>query len=167
MKKTLLFSAILIYSIISAQQILKTNEGRYVILKNDKTWEYTEAPTAFTKSDVVYSERGISMFNKTIKLKNGKNELVDVELEVALVKDYAENLKFDKIESMIESTLLEAKYSLKNKSTFSPIKISFMISDEKGVALMLEYSGQNDYGAMKDATKLTFFTLDGVQTKTY
>jgi hypothetical protein len=49
MKKLQLILSIIFPSILFAQQIATTSDGKKVLLKNDKTWEYNETETIKTK----------------------------------------------------------------------------------------------------------------------
>jgi hypothetical protein len=71
-------------------------------------------------------------------------------------------LTIAKLNLLILQTNSKAKYSLKNTSTFNPIKISiFFSNDKKEWTSLIIYSGQNRYGATIDSKLYVFFNEKG------
>lgn len=164
MKKILILS-VLISGFTNAQEIIKTQAGKFVQLNSDNTWKYVDSPKTLTKEELKFNDRGLAYFTKNIELKNGKNQIVNVEFSVNILKEYINKINFDKIDSMIESTVSESKYSLKNTSTFIPISLKLNCLTDEGVVFWLDFSGQNNYGAEKDASKLVYFNENGSKIK--
>lgn len=161
--KVILLIPIITINFLFGQEIVSTNSGKYVKLNPNKTWEFVDKANILSKTDLNFNEKGYAHFSKIISLKNGKNEMVNVDLTVSILQKYVDLIDFSKIDNMIDSTLIESKYSLKNKATFNPISLKINYLNEKGLLCWLEFTGQNDYGAIKDASKLIFF--EGNDTK--
>lgn len=163
MKKTILF--LFFAGLLSAQETAVSASGKTVMLNNDKTWSTIEPPAIISPSEFTYNEKNASVVRKTINLKNGVNELVPVEFDAFVFKDFVNNIKFDKVEHMMEVARVAAKYSLKNKNTFRPISASLSATDASGVMISIKYLGENDYGAKKDAFSVTQFDTNGNEIK--
>lgn len=162
MKKSIILFAIAASAFVSAQEIVQTSNGKSVKLNADKTWEYIEVKTddVLTKQDFVFNEKGVAVVNRKIQMKDGKNNLVNVDIMALFKKEDIEIYNFSKFKQMIDRAGLEAQYSLKNKVTFLPLKINILRMDNQW-SYMIDYAGQNDYGATKDSSSIVFFDNDG------
>lgn len=163
--KAILLIPIISINFLFGQEIVSTSNGRHVKLNPNKTWEFIDKPIILDKSELKFNDKGFAQLTKTISLKNGKNENSNVELEVWVLEKYVDKIDFSKIENMTETTLLAGKYSLKNKYTFNPISLKITYIKDEGMLYWLEYTGQNDYGATKDSSKLVYFNGDGTKIK--
>lgn len=164
MKKiTLLF--VLVFSICNAQEVVKTQNGKYVKLNPNNTWEFVETPKILTKDELKFNEKDLAYFTKNIELKNGKNEKSNVELSVTILKKYLDKINFDKMDDMIDITCVEGKYALKNKATFNPISLKINYISDDGLVMWIDFTGENDYGATKDSSKLVYFDENGKMIK--
>lgn len=86
--------------------------------------------------------------DKIIKVLNGENESCNAKLFIGKDKTDKHDSKF--FNKMIDILLVEAKYTLKNKSSFKPIDISIYQDKDKWFT-RIGYSGTNGYGAKKDS----------------
>jgi hypothetical protein len=57
---------------------------------------------------------------------------------------------------IIQTANIKTKYRLKNKSTYSPLKI-FVAFINNEWTIKIDYTAQNDFGATKDGTTYTMF----------
>jgi hypothetical protein len=97
-----------------------------------------------------------------ISLKNGTGDYKDVEIFFSSSKTELETLTIENLNLLILQTNSKAKYSLKNTSTYNPIKISiFFSNDKKEWTSAINYSGQNGYGATIDSKLYVFFNEKG------
>lgn len=111
-------------------------------------------------------------FSDELLLKNRSSEVVDMSKTfVSIGNVTVENfdgskinvqydlfMDFSKYESIKDKTIFnkiakhainDASYRLKNKYTFKPRKINFFLQDNNTFRVGLEYTAENDYGAIK------------------
>ena len=155
MKKLLLLS-ILINGICFGQETIKTSNNKYVKLNSDKTWEYVDNPNSISKNDFKPEDDGYRLEKKFI-INSGKNIEVSTPISIKINKKYFDDINFELFPIMIEKTANEAKKTLKNQSTFFPIKLMAGYVDEDGLLFILDFTGQNDYGADKDSSTIVYF----------
>lgn len=93
--------------------------------------------------------------DKMIKAENGENEFVNTKLFIGKSLTNKKDSKY--FNKMIYLLMLNAKYTLKNPSTFKPIDITIFEEDNGHWLASINYNGMNNIGGKRDATfALTF-----------
>ncbi len=164
--KRLVFFAILLGTEVAAQEVVQTQNGKFVQLNMDKTWQYIDPPKIVSADELHYNEKGFAFVTKSIMLKNGQNKVVPVEFVLSVTRAELDKVNLDNLENMIDQTSVASKYSLKNTSTYSPLRLRMSVPEkEQSVIMWMEFTGQNDYGAIKDSSKILYFDYEGNLTK--
>jgi hypothetical protein len=118
--------------------------------------KFLENSNLAIKDTIVYSKV------EKISLKNGIGDYKDVGLFLSCNKKSIEKLTVEKLNMLILQTNSKAKYSLKNPSSYSPIKISIFYSNEtKEWSTIINYTGKNNFGATLDSKLYVSFDENG------
>lgn len=155
MKKTLLFSALTISTILFSQ----SQETKSEISVSKKKY-----PEYVLMTDVVKSEKGFYSIDKTVKMKNGKSQEVDVKFSVGFSDYEPTESDLGKININTEQTLWLAKFNLKNKFSFEPFETSVFKKGNSWV-IYLKYTAKNDLGIEKEGMKVYKYDLSGKEIK--
>ncbi len=118
-----------------------------------------------TQKDFVPNGNNLLKVDKMIKTTNGENETVNTKLFIGKEKSDKHDAKF--FNKMIDILLIEAKFTLKNKSSFKPIDISIYQDKNEKWFTRIGYSGTNSYGGKKDAEYSLIFDNDLKYEKRY
>ena len=115
-------------------------------------------------TDVTKSEKGFYSIDKSVKMKNGKNQEVDVKYSVGF-SDYQPNENdLAKMNINTDQILWLAKFNLKNKFSFEPFETSVYKKGETWV-MYLKYTAKNDLGVEKEGMKVYKYDLTGKEIK--
>lgn len=112
-------------------------------------------------SDVVKSDKGwYSIKDKTVKMKNGKKQDVDVNFSVGF-QDYEPTEKDINIINIdMETVLMMTRLKLKNQFSFEPYNVSVFRSNA-GFKIFIKYTAKNDLGIEKDGIDSFMFDVKG------
>ena len=194
MKKIFLVFGLLVINLCASQELVVNTKGDTIVLNSDKTWKFkteNNSDKIVTLDDFkeTYASDGktldlaknggvfIRNNNETMSLirkiigKNGADENVNIKFSITITESQLKELGVDKINQINNKALLDTKYTLKNKYTFTPREIRWTYSD-KGTfknkwLVSIKYSAQNDFGALKDGDNNLFFNIDGTEYKPY
>lgn len=115
-------------------------------------------------SDVTKSEKGFYSIDKTVKIKNGKSQEIDVKFSVGFFDYEPTNSDLAKININTDQTLWLAKFNLKNKFSFEPFEIN-VSKGKSSWTIYLKYTAKNDYGIEKEGLKVYKYDLTGKEIK--
>ena len=115
----------------------------------------------FSQNDITYLETIATFKPKTFLLKNGLDEFIEVKIGMSSTKESLNKLTIEKLNMIIQEASIKTKYSLKNKSTYRPLKVFVAYLDNEWT-ISINYTAQNDYGATKDGTSYIMFDDLGV-----
>lgn len=93
--------------------------------------------------------------DKILKWKNGYDKLVDVKFQ-----DYLDDsFSMDVIKDITMKVLVKAKFKLKNRLTFVPVKVLLLTQEDTGENnAIVEFLGKNAYGVEGKST--SYFKFD-------
>lgn len=114
--------------------------------------------------DIKKSEKGYYSIEKIVKMKNGKNQDVDVNFSVGFWEYEPTSDDLAKININTDQTLWLAKFSLKNQFSFEPFETS-IYRNKNSWTIYLKYTAKNDYGIEKEGLKVYKYDLTGKQIK--
>jgi hypothetical protein len=114
----------------------------------------------FSENDIMYIDSMATFKTKTFLLKNGLDEFKEVKISMNSTKESLKNITIQKLNMIIQTANSKTKYTLKSKSTYSPLKI-FVAFIENEWTVTIDYTAQNDYGATKDGKTITIFDDKG------
>ena len=103
--------------------------------------------------------------DKMITTYDGENKNVNTKLFIG--KDKSDKHDYIFFNKMIDILLIEAKYTLKSKSSFSAQDINIYQDQEGKWFTAITYSGSNSYGGRKDTHYSLIFDNDLKYTKRY
>lgn len=129
-------------------------------------FSYSQQNNYITNKDFIVNKSDMNQIivDKIIKCENGENEFVNTKLFIGKEKSSKSNADF--YNSVIYKTLLAAKFTLKNKSTFKPI--SLMIFEENSSwKVHINFSGMNNIGGKKDGSMGLLFDQNLEYRKTF
>ncbi|WP_312399926.1 DUF3157 family protein [Chryseobacterium sp.] len=165
MKKLVTILALLALCKISAQEVVKTLDGKSIKLNSDKTWEYVDSKIntqdeKLSKEDLKEVGEYISTNILDLPIKNfkdGEDKLtkVKVKFNAPLVKFNETNL--DNINSIYKMSIEWTKMKLKNPYSFSPKEIDLSYSEKYDIWwCTVKYVAKNSYGG--EVAGSSFFT---------
>mgnify|MGYP006995653101 CR=1 FL=1 len=140
---------------IFAQTIATTKDGKEVLLNDNGSWVYST--TSSQKNE------GISVPLKTdtsFNWKDGYGKIVKVQFENYLKGDI-DNEVFKKL---IMELMVKSEYSLKNKLSFVPIRLTLMGKNNDFSAISV-IRGVNSYGAESELKIYYKFDKEGTIKK--
>lgn len=96
--------------------------------------------------------------DKVLKWKNGYDKFVDVEFKDFLDKSFS----MDTIKDVTMKVLVKAKFKLKNRLTFVPVKVILLTQEETGEHnAIVDFLGKNAYGVEGKSTSYFKFNKKG------
>jgi hypothetical protein len=95
--------------------------------------------------------------SETFKWKNGKGEVVNVDFDIIDTNNMIPN---ESIEEVVISSLVKAKWVLKNKLSYVPINID-LIYFEKNIAATVDFRGRNAYNAESEIQGVWVYDIEG------
>ena len=126
------------------EQLIKENPSEETILT---------AKDFVSRSGKTYNNRN------SILLNDGSDTPVDTKFLFGAPDEKFKILGLEQIKLIIHISNLETISKMKNKYTYQPRKVSMFYSDDKKEwNCAIEYTSQNDYGALKNGT--VFYTYD-------
>jgi hypothetical protein len=166
MKKLLLFIGLLIANGVFAQEFATTDSGKRVELLKNGTYKYvkvTKVEASRVKAaDIKIKDDTAFYTNDNFLIENGDEKLTPIKLLVSIPVNAYKAADVDKINRVILEANIKLMYSMKNKRTYVPKKITTILSSKPGEPTewicAIEYTAQNDYGATKDGK--TYFSFD-------
>lgn len=116
---------------------------------------------ALSIEDFELKEGRMVIYNKPFLIKNGENKKSEVKITLGCPEADFKNFDIHKMVEMIIILNEKSINSVKNKYTFIPriIKLSYL-PDSKTWHSTIEYSAQNDYGAIKTGLNSATFSVN-------
>lgn len=118
-----------------------------------------------TQKDFIPNGKDLVKVEKIIVTYDGENKNANTKLFIG--KDKSDKHDFAFFNKMIDILLIEAKYTLKNKSSFSAQDINIYQDKEDKWFTSITYSGGNSYGGKKDTDYSLIFDNDLKYTVRY
>lgn len=164
MKKVFLLLIVANFSF--AQEFATTESGKKVQLNKNGTYTFVNESiikeTILTNSDFSLKDDYYTFISKPYYILNGDDKLVNIDLIYSAKSVFFKSINAEKISFMISMANLKTKYSMKNKRTYVPRKVTIIYSESSNTWMLgLEYISQNDYGANKDGDSYVTFEKDG------
>lgn len=158
----------LLSTITFSQEVVTTKGGQKVVLNDDKTWSFSNESEEtvesgyFKESDFLKSSNSYNILNKKVWFKDGNDNLINGKIDVMVDISLFNSELIESLNNTINVALLQTKWNLKNKSTFTPksILLSVSVGSNPWVAIV-KYTAQNDYGAIKDGSTIVYFNHHG------
>ena len=173
MRKNILMIILLIPAFILSQELVTNSKGDTIVLKSDKTWEFKskkisdeiELNDFYNPNISVKKNEKITMFKKTT-VKDGVDKDVLIKFSIIILEKQLQEFGVKRINDFNYNALSIAKHKLKNKFTFVPRDINWFYNENlKKWTVSINYSAQNDYGALKDGFEMIYFNNDGTEYK--
>ncbi len=114
--------------------------------------------TSYSQDKILKESTLPTKESKSFVWKDGGGDYVEVKFNYFLPAEVV----FDKdvMDDVVMNILIKSKYSLKNKLTYVPVKLSLMESSGVYVGL-LDFIGSNAYGVPGEVTGSFDFDLEG------
>ena len=104
-------------------------------------------------------------------MKNGADKDTPVNFSMIITENQLSEKIIDCVNDLNFRALLRTKEKLKNTYTYIPKKISWVYNDSGKLSgkwsIKVEYSVQNDFGALKDGFEMYFLNNDGTEYKPF
>jgi hypothetical protein len=127
-----------------ATQVIKEDPNKETMLKD---------------KDFVIDEDGAHGNRQTILMNDGSEKPVETKFLFAAPQEKFKKLGLQQINMVLHISNYKTALNMKNKYTYQPRKASLFYSEDKGKwTCAIEYTAQNDYGALKSGT--IFYTYD-------
>lgn len=130
----------------------------------DKKILKNKYPEYVFMNDIKKSEKSYYSIEKTVKMKNGKNQEIDVNFSVGFGEYEPTSDDLTKININTDHTLWLVKFNLKNQFSFEPIELS-VYKRPNSWLIYLKYTAKNDYGIEKEGLKIYKYDLTGREIK--
>lgn len=166
MKKLLLTAAlILVNQSVICQELATTESGKTVQLFKNGTYKYIETKkpesTKLKQADFKIENGNASIKNEIFVL-DGDEKIVKIKFSFFSTESNFKALDIDKLNEMISKANIKSMFQMKNRRTYVPKEMMVFYSDKSNEwVISTEYTAQNDYGATKDGTTVTSFSIIG------
>jgi len=166
MKKLLLTAALIfINQSVICQELATTESGKTVQLFKNGTYKYIEnkkpESTKLKQADFKI-ENGNALIKNDIFVLDGDEKIVKIKFSFFSTESNFKALDIDKLNEMITKANIKSMFQMKNRRTYVPKEMMVFYSDKSNEwVISTEYTAQNDYGATKDGTTVTSFSIIG------
>lgn len=120
-----------------------------ILILNITSLLYAQSINFISQKDFVTNINNQIKCEKIIKTESGENEMVSTKLFIGKSKATKTDIKF--LNNMIDTSLINAKINLKNKSSFKAISLNIYELEDKTWMSYIKFSGTNDFGGRKDS----------------
>lgn len=139
----------------------------FTLLFSQNSKEIKNNEKYVTEKDFTLNEGRVFIFNKIITIENGEGNLVKVDFSFVSTQEQFKLIDLKTLNEMIKISNTSSKEITKNKYTYVPRIINFGYLDFLSEwAISLEYTAQNDFGATKNDTIVSFFKQNGTYKQT-
>ena len=154
MKKIILVTLILCNTLSFGQKVKKP------VSTKQKT-EVKKRIYLIDKSDFQKIDSNL-VVKKSFQYEAGDGKKVDVQTFISANKVALDSLGLEKMNFMLDFANISAKYLVKNKYTYVPRKLALIYSEKRFEwTVKIEFTAQNDMGAIKDSYKFYDFDKKG------
>lgn len=163
MRKLILLLILLPFTMIAQKKSVKKTPIKKKIeqpVKEDLTKE-----TFLKDKDFVIDSAGVHGNRRTILLNDGSEKPIETKFLFSAPNEKFKALGLEKINIIIHISNFKAILKMKNKYTYQPRKASLFYSKDKNEwTCAIQYTAQNDYGALKDGTIFYIYDENGNET---
>lgn len=141
--------------VVKKTQAQKKNEQT---IKEDLTKE-----TVLKDRDFITDTDGVHTNRRTILLNDGSEKPVETQFLFSAPQEKFKTLGLQQINMILKISNYKTILNMKNKYTYQPRKVSLLYDGDKSEwACGVEYTGQNDYGAVKNGTVFYLYNETGI-----
>lgn len=165
--KKIFYTTVLFFIIknVNSQELATTESGKKVQLYKDGTYKYIDANSNETTVLKIYdfkTENGKISCKNRIYVIDGDEKTTQIEFSFYCNENTFKQIEVDKITEMIRYANIKSMFLMKNRRTYIPKSIRVFFSEEsKEWMVSVEYTAQNDYGAIKDGLTVSIFSENG------
>jgi hypothetical protein len=115
--------------------------------------------------DFKSSGNRLQAISVTVQMEDGNGKLIDTKVTVGASETMFVGVGISKINNMIEQGNKQTFENVENKYTYQPRVVKLSSMDDKYWSLTIEYTSQNNFGAIKTGLAAIYFSQDGVFEK--
>ena len=118
--------------------------------------------TILKESDFKVMGDDVKFFKKDIYVIAGNEKKILCPFAYSSTLNEFKGIGVEKINSMLATSYIKPMFKMKNRFTYTPVSIFIYFSDKNNEWVsVIEYTAQNDYGALKNGRYYVSFEKDG------